>query len=236
MQLLRCHMGGKAVLVEDSTIVQDLALERVPEPLVAEEVYHFSHDLLRLSQGVTGVAVVDNACLPIVSPEYFRPDRTAASPVRTVDRSGPLPVASPGARRFFVFGAPGALGFQFALSMNQVLEVSRGLPMAPLGFAYSHYAGVAVWRGETIPVVDLAFAAKLGAIRGDAAVERMLIVRNQMNRIFAIAATGQVRQPVASSHVYAPDSVSVRPMRGIRGVFRYEGSPLLVPDLDALVD
>ena len=29
---------------------------------------------------------------------------------------------------------------------------------------------------------------------------------------------------------------SVRPMRGIRGIFRYEGSPLLVPDLDALVE
>ena len=112
---------------------------------------------------------MDAVCLPVVSADYFRTDRAPAYGVRTIDRSRltTLPEHA-GARRFFVFGVPGAPGLQFALSMTQVLEVSRPLPVAPLNFEYSHFAAVAVWRGETIPVIDLAFAARLGAMRQEA--------------------------------------------------------------------
>ena len=234
MQLLRCSVSGQSVLVEDQAVVAALALDGAPEPLAADEVYHFSQDLTRLCQGITGVAVLRDGCLPIVSPDYFRPERSPVTSVRTITHLPP--VATPGARRFFVFGVPGANGFQFAVSMNQVMEVARALPMAPLNFDHSHLTGVSVWRGETIPVIDLAFAARLGTIGEATPWKRMMVVRNRANRIFAIPTTGAVRQPPAASQVYAPDSVSVRPMRGIRGVFRFEGSPLLVPDLDALVD
>lgn len=236
MQLLRCTIGDQSVLVEQESFVEQLPLTGEPEPIAADQVYHFSKDLTHLCQGITGLAVLDNACLPIVSLEYFQPERAPTFGVRAIDRSTPVAPAAAGPRRFFVFNVPGAIGFQFALSMSQVLEVTRALPMAPLNFGYSHYVGVAVWRGETIPVVDLAFAAKVGAIRSDTPWGRSIIVRNQANKIFAIAARGQVRQPSAAAQVHAPDSVSVRSMRGVRGVFRFEGSPLLVPDLDALVE
>lgn len=236
MQLLRCTIGGRPVFVEHETPLERLAPDAEPETLACDMVYRFSQDLARLSQGVTGVALINDTCLPIVSCEYFRPDRSPKCGVRTIDRSPAVDAVATGARRFFVFGVPGALGFRFALSMNQVLEVSPALPMASLNFEHSHLAGAAVWRGGTIPVVDLAFAAKLGAIGQDTAWGRMMVVRNCANRIFAIPAAGQVRQHAVAAQVYAPDSVSLRPMRGIRGVFRFEGSPLLVPDLDALAD
>jgi len=233
LRLWRCKTDGRDLLVED--LDGGFTFDGDPVVLNVEEarVFRFSADLAHLCQGVTGVALVEQDCLPIVVADYFRIDRAPATQVHTVEHSSA--VAEPHGRRFFVFGVPGAAGFQFALSMNQVLEVARALPMAPLNFDHSHFAGVTVWRGQTIPVIDLALAARLGSIR-DGELVRMMIVRNRSNKILAIAATGQVRQPSAASQVYAPDTVSVRPMRGIRGVFRFEGSPLLVPDLDALVD
>jgi chemotaxis signal transduction protein len=231
-QMWRSKAGGQDLLMEDLDI--GLTFDGEPERVEAE-VYRFTGDMARLGQGVSGVGMVNGECLPIVEADYFRIDRAPAMHVRTVERASGDAVARPGMRRFFIFGVPGATGFQFALSMNQVLEVSRVLPMADLNFQHSHFAGVTVWRGETVPVIDLALAARLGTIRG-ATWSRLMIVRNRQNRILAIAANGQVRQPSVASQVYAPDSVSMRPMRGIRGVFRFEGSPLLVPDLDALVD
>ena len=236
VRLLRCVIGEQSVVLENEALVEELRLDQQPEVLEADDVYHFSQELARLGQGITGIALAGNFCLPVVSAQYFQSPRSAAAGVKTINRSGAVAVAPAGPRRFFVFNVPGALGFQFALSMNQVLEVARALPMASLHFEDSHYAGVAVWRGETIPLIDLAFAAKLGSIRQDTRLGRMMIVRNRANRIFALALNGPVRQPSAAAQVYAPDSVSVRPMRGIRGVFRFEGSPLLVPDLDALVE
>ncbi|HEY3739285.1 MAG TPA: chemotaxis protein CheW [Bryobacteraceae bacterium] len=237
VHLLRGVVGGQAVLLEDRAIAETTAFDAGPDPLelAPASVFQFQENLAHLCQGVTGLALVDDACLPIVSAGYFRTDRAPAAGVHTIDRSHVTQPENAGARRFFVFGVPGAAGFQFALSMAQVLEVSRPLPVAPLNFEYSHFAGAAVWRGETIPVIDLAFAARLGAMRRETC-SRMVIVRNRNNRIFTIPASGTVRQPGVPSQVYAPDSVSVRPMRGIRGVFRFEGSPLLVPDLDALLD
>jgi chemotaxis signal transduction protein len=230
-------VGGQDVLIEDPQVAESTPFDVTPSPveLGAGAVFRFSEDLMRLGQGVTGVALVDARCVPIVTSDYFRTDRAPAYGVRTIDRSNRAASERAGARQFFVFGVPGAVGFQFAVSMTQVLEVSRALPTAPLAFEYSHFAGVAVWRGETVPVIDLAFAARLGAMRQEPWT-RMVIVRNRSNRIFTIPTSGPVRQPGAASHVYTPDSVSVRPMRGIRGVFRFEGSPLLVPDLDALID
>lgn len=235
MQLLRCIMGGQAVLVENETVVEGISLESDLERLNAEQVVRFSEELLRLGQGVTGVGLVNSECLLIVTRDYFCAGRAPASGVKTIDRSPLASSVQSGARRFFVFGVPGALGFQFAVSMNQVLEVVRALPVAPLNFDHSHLAAVAVWRGEAIPVIDLPFAAKLGSLSPSSTWSRIMIVRNRANRVFAIPATAQVRQPAAASQVFAADSGSVRPMRGIRGVFRYEGSPLLVPDLDSLV-
>lgn len=234
MQLLRCSIGGKSVLVDDDALLRRVAPGVKPEALEADHVYHFSQDLTRLGQGVMGVALVNDTCLPIVSEDYFRAGRVSIASVRTIDRGVAAHASAAGARRFFIFGVPGAAGFQFAVSMNQVLEVAPALPLASLNFAHSHFAGVTVWRGDTVPVIDLAFAARLGVLVNG--WTRLMIVRNRANRIFAIPAMGQVRQPASASQVYAPDSGSVRPMRGIRGIFRFESSPLLVPDLDALVD
>jgi chemotaxis signal transduction protein len=238
VQLWRGVAGGQEVLLEDPAIAQSTPLDATPQPveLNSSSIFRFTEAMARFGQGVTGVALVDEGCIPIVSSDYFRTDRAPACGVHTIERrAAPTESEHAGARRFFVFGVPGAVGFQFALSLTQVLEVSRPLPMAPLNFEYSHFVGAAVWRGETIPAIDLAFAARLGSMRHEPWT-RMVIVRNRCNRIFTIPASGAVRQPGAAQQVYAPDSVSVRPMRGIRGVFRFEGRPLLVPDLDALID
>lgn len=235
-QFWRCTTGGRSVLVENESVVESIPTETSTEAFTPDQVFRFSKDLTRLGQGVIGVGVMDTVCLPIVTSDYFRMGRSPAQGVQTIDRSQTTPAPPSGPRRFFVFSVPGAVGFQFAVSMNQVLEVAHALPVAPLNFENSHFAGVAVWRGETIPVIDLALAAKLGTMRRDYEASRLMVVRNAANRIMAIRSTGTVRQSSAGSQVYAPDSGSVRPMRGIRGVFRFEGSPLLVPDLDALVD
>lgn len=235
-QLLRCTVDGRTVLTEDESAVQSFTSEVSAQALASDQIFRFSQDLLRLSEGVVGVGLVNDGCLPIVTGDYFRTGRAPAYGVKTIDRPGNSTVPTPGSRRFFVFGVPGALGFQFAVSMKQMLEVASSLPVASLNFENSHFAGVAVWRGETVPLIDLALAAKLGRMKTNEEFGRVLVVRNSANRIMAIPATGTVRQSTAGSHVYAPDSISLRPMRGIRGIFRFEGSPLLVPDLDALVD
>lgn len=235
-QFWRCTTGGRSVLVENESVVESIPTETSTEAFTPDQVFRFSKDLTRLGQGVIGVGVADAVCLPIVTSDYFRMGRAPSYGVQTIDRSQTQPAPLTGPRRFFVFSVPGAVGFQFAVSMNQVLEVAHALPVAPLNFENSHFAGVAVWRGETIPVIDLALAAKLGTMRRDCDAGRLMVVRNAANRIMAIPSSGTVRQSSAGSQVYAPDSGSVRAMRGIRGVFRFEGSPLLVPDLDALVD
>ena len=248
---LRCHIDGRPFLVDNQLIAevdkglmtpgielttgQRVRLDRRP---ASEEVdpgclIDFPCNLNQLAKGVRAIVATEDECVPFVDAAYFAQTKSDPVEVRRLQREEPdLPPLS-GDRRFIVFGVPGTSGFQFALSMSQILEVSRAQHIATLKGQGNHIIGVTVWRGRVIPVVDLAVAARLGpGTRTE--WPRMMIVRNCKNGVFAIPANGQIWQPPASSHVYAPDSGSVRPMPSIRGVFRFEGSPLLVPDLDAL--
>jgi chemotaxis signal transduction protein len=251
--VLRCHMGGKLFLVPAHLVAEvdkglitpgieltsgkRVALDRRPssEDPDPDTIYEFPKRLAMLAAGVESI-VAEDECVPLVSAAFFEDLHPVETPleVRRIQReetSNDPPPA--GERRFIVFGVPGASGLQFALSMSQVLEVSRGQHVAALTGQASHVIGVTMWRGEIIPVVDLAVAGRLGpGLHTE--WPRMMIVRNSRNQVFAIPANGQIWQPPASSHVYAPETASVRPMNAIRAVFRFEGSPLLVPDLDAL--
>ena len=251
---LRCHMDGRAFLVPARLVAEvdkglitpglelsdgrRVRLDQRPssEELEPETIHPFPRSLQLLAEGVESIVATEDECIPLVNAGFFEDDGSsfaAAMPVEVKRIHRDETLATAGERRFIVFCVPGTSGFQFALSMNQVLEVSRAQHVAPVKSPASHVVGVTVWRGEVIPVVDLALAARLGpGMRTD--WPRMMIVRNSSNGVIAIPANGQIWQPPASSHVYAPDSASVRPMPGIRAVFRFEGSPLLVPDLDAL--
>ena len=59
VQLLRCRTGGRSVLVESESTVDEVQLDGEPEALVTDQVFHFSPELARLGQGVTGVALVN---------------------------------------------------------------------------------------------------------------------------------------------------------------------------------
>lgn len=224
------RIDGVAVAVEASHLLPDA------QPVAVDDsgLIRFEGDLLRLGQGIEGAAQVDGGeWIPLAGPLYFSPYRSPSASIRSLEHASAEshPV---GKRRFFLFHAPGAPEFHFALSLSQVLEVYSTLPLVSLGFPNSFVPAAAVWRGRAIPLVDLAAAVRLGNWDMEPH-QRGLVVRNSAGAAFAIPVSGSVHQPSSTAAVFAPDAVAVRQMRAVRGVFRYEGRPLLVPDLDALL-
>ncbi|MBI2885175.1 MAG: chemotaxis protein CheW [Candidatus Omnitrophica bacterium] len=138
------------------------------------------------------------------------------------------------ARQMVVFGVGGE---RYALPLEQVREVLAAQPLRPVPSSGRSVAGVIVWRGRIVPVLDL--AACLGVHcphDADRPAERILIVRWPHQEV------GWLVESVEEVITIAQDAVQPAPRDGlgmmepgvVQGMVPLQGRILLLLDSLAL--
>jgi chemotaxis signal transduction protein len=175
------------------------------------------------------------------APGAALPAATAAPPAAgqpRLDAALPPASSSAGSSGLFVFALPagGALGF--ALPAVQVVEVLAAVVPRPVPGAPETLLGLLAWRGEALPVIDLARevglppASPAGSPR-DAGFAHGLVARAAHSRqllVFPVERMTGVRQGPFPQPVTA-----IPPFPGARrilGAFSDGERVLVVPDLD----
>jgi chemotaxis signal transduction protein len=148
----------------------------------------------------------------------------------------PLPQASASAG-LVVFTLPGFSGLHFALPAAQVVEVLQVAAPRRVPGARAALLGLCAWRGEPLPVLDLALATGLPSTlpRGEGFAHG-LIARARRTRqllVFPVERIAGVRQgPFPQSATPAPPFPEARQ---ILGAFAFGEQVLLIPDLDGVL-
>jgi chemotaxis-related protein WspB len=165
------------------------------------------------------------------------PARVAVPPTAGVSRLDVPPLPAAASAGLLVFALPGAGGLGFALSAAQVVEVLPAAAPRPVPGAPEALLGLCVWRGEPLPVLDLALAVGLpsalprggGFLRGlvaRAARSRQLLVF-PVERVVGMR-QGPFPQPAAATPPF-PGA------RWVLGAFASGEQVLVVPDLDGML-
>jgi chemotaxis signal transduction protein len=177
----------------------------------------------------------------------------AAAPAAGAPRFGAwLPGPSPSAA-LFAFTLPGAgAALDFALPAAQVVEVLSAIMPRPVPGALEPLLGLLAWRGEALPVLDLARAVGLpptdlaravgppppawapprGASFAHAVVARAAHSRQLL--VFPVERMAGVRQGP-----FPQPAIAIAPYPGARrvlGAFGDGGRMLVVPDLDGALE
>lgn len=128
----------------------------------------------------------------------------------------------------------------FGLSMTQVQEVTAVTPIMPVPHAPPYVLGITNWRGLPVPIVDL--ETRLGrtvtsvAWQASAAQSRLLVACGPEQRgLIGMLVHPQVktlRLPIPYTTVSQP---LVAAPEFIKGAFAWEGRPLVIPDVDAML-
>lgn len=135
------------------------------------------------------------------------------------------------------FTIPGLPKLGFALPAAQVVEVMSSFSLRPIPGGPEALLGICAWRGEPLPVVDLACA--LGVSPGAARAQRLthgLVARaahSQQLLVFPVESMTGVRQGP-----FPYPSADVSPFPGahhVLGTFAHGEQPLVVPDLDGVL-
>ena len=126
----------------------------------------------------------------------------------------------------------------FGLSLTQVQEISNLMPILPIPSAPNYVFGITNWRDTPIPIIDL--QTRLGMSQHPVSPQqidpksRLLIARAPAGFI-GIPINPQVKAfplPIP----YQPNQQSLSMERDlVLGVFDLEGSPLVIPDLEAML-
>jgi purine-binding chemotaxis protein CheW len=140
-----------------------------------------------------------------------------------------------GRKKILLFSTTPEASLTFGLSLSQVPQVLRPLPLLPVPGAAASVLGLAEWRGVPLPVIDL--PRRLG---GDAspgiADGRLLVVRAPTTR----ACVGLPIHPQISIHdlplAHRPSTEPV-PLQEtlLRGKFALPQTTLVIPDIDSLL-
>ncbi|MEM7585239.1 MAG: chemotaxis protein CheW [Acidobacteriota bacterium] len=118
----------------------------------------------------------------------------------------------------------------FGLSITQVLEVAALPSLDPVPGAPGFVLGLAMWRDEPLPVIDL--DSRLGWASGAGRHERMLVARAADGSLLALAVHGALRMlrlPVP----HRPSQLDFNQSLAL-GVFELEAETLILPDLAQL--
>ncbi len=117
----------------------------------------------------------------------------------------------------------------FGLSLSQILEVVSSLTLIPVPTAPGFVQGLACWRDQPVPVLDL--AARLG-LTSRIHEQRLVIARASTDGDFVAfpveAAIRSQRLPMESVPCVVP--LGVREDL-VRGAFELESETLMIPDL-----
>jgi chemotaxis signal transduction protein len=123
----------------------------------------------------------------------------------------------------------------FGLSLAQVEEVLRPVPVTPLPGAGGGLLGVLLWRDRVVPVIDLA-----GASASDPAPAgppgRLLVVRGVRGSgrvAFPVRADLRVEPLPLPSRAWA-DGPRMSPLAAL-GVFELAAGTVVVPDVDRIL-
>ncbi len=126
----------------------------------------------------------------------------------------------------------------FGLSLTQVQEVSPLLPILSVPNAPNYVFGITNWRAVPLPIIDL--PTRLGLSQEPVAAEqidpksRLLIARAPAGWV-GLPIHPQVKAfplPIPYQRLQQPLSVE---QEFVLGVFDLEGSPLVIPDLEAML-
>jgi chemotaxis signal transduction protein len=186
------------------------------------------------------------------------PDGAAAgngASFRTGSRSprpaAPAPVAAreaarrSGAVALFSCDPDGCQGATlFGLSLAQIEEVLRAVPVTPVPGAAGDLVGLVVWRGHAVPVVDLGRrfdprrpGAGVPAARADGAAPGRLLVARAVRRpewiAFPVRADLRVEPLPLPSRAWADDP-RISPLAAL-GVFELAAGTVVVPDVDRIL-
>jgi chemotaxis signal transduction protein len=203
-----------------------------------EEVREVPVSRLRLLPGPASVGVSrwafprvilwDDGMALEIAPEAV-PHPAAGMPQLDV----PLPLSSSSAG-LVVFTLPGFSGLHFALPAAQVVEVLQVCAPRRVPGARASLLGLCAWRGEPLPVLDLALAAGLPSSlpRGEGFAHGLLARarRTRQLLIFPVERIVGVRQgPFPQPATAAPPFPGARQ---ILGAFAFGEQVLMIPDLD----
>jgi len=168
--------------------------------------------------------------------EARRQRPTLAPPAGTPRFEVPPPRSSSSAGLCF-FTLPGLPALGFALPAAQVVEVMSSFTIRPVPGVPEPFLGLHAWRGEPLPVLDLARA--LGIPPAAPRAKRFahgLVARaahSQQLLVFPLESMTGVRQ---GPFPYPPAGASPFPgARHVLGSFANGEQPLVVPDLDGLL-
>ncbi len=147
----------------------------------------------------------------------------------------PPPASSSGG--LLVFALAGAGGLRFALPAAQVVEVLSAAAPRPIPGAPEALLGLCAWRGEPLPVLDLALAVGLPtALQRGAGFSHGLVARAARTRqllVFPVERIAGVRPgPFPQPATVIPPFPGAR---RILGAFAVGEQLLAIPDLDGVL-
>ncbi|MBL8215246.1 MAG: chemotaxis protein CheW, partial [Bryobacterales bacterium] len=168
--------------------------------------------------------------------------RASAPRPSSARRNAETPPSTGAARQIITFSletdASADPPVRFGISAGQAIEILNGLPVIPVPNAPSFVAGLALWRSQPVPVVDLGGWMGTGSVPYKAGC-RLLICRgtqamNGALPLLAIPAVDQFRKlDLPIEYKSWPHRPSWNTALAL-GIYQAERSMLIFPDLDAI--
>jgi chemotaxis signal transduction protein len=126
----------------------------------------------------------------------------------------------------------------FGLSLTQVQEISNLMPILPIPSAPHYVFGVTNWRDLPIPIIDL--QARLGLSQTPVSPNQ---IDPKSRLLIARAPSGWLGVPIHPQVKAFPLPIPYQPNQQslslerelVLGIFDLEGSPLVIPDLEAML-
>lgn len=237
---------GKILVLKTQPHLWGLLVDRVDSVihLTSDEVFPLPtlvrNPTMDFFEGV--VKWADKLCLAL-SPEGLYPDavmgaRThlpTAHALDTLYAVADMAIASPTRGKLICFTTAPEQLLTFGLSLYQVPQILRPLPLLTVPGTAAYVLGLVEWRGVPLPVMDL--SSRLGGAVSPLATDgRLLVARAASQRV----CVGLPILPQVSIHdLPMAHGVSLPPVpfeeRLLRGKFALAQTTLVIPDLDRIL-
>jgi chemotaxis signal transduction protein len=237
---------GKILVLKTQPYLWGLLVDRV------DSVIHLtSHEVFPLPTLVRNPAMdffegvvksADRLCLAL-SPQGLYPDTVTgvhthlptAHSLDTLYAVADMASASHTRGKLICFTTAPEQPLTFGLSLSQVPQILRPLPLLIVPGTAAYVLGLVEWRGVPLPVMDL--SSRLGGAVSSLATDgRLLVARAASQRM----CVGLPIHPQVSIHdLPMAHSVSLQPVpleaRLLRGTFAWAQTTLVIPDLDRIL-
>lgn len=164
---------------------------------------------------------------PEASAVTFEPTATTEAEVTKTKHRGQVMLLS------VTDAEPDSRRCSFGLSLSQILEVVSSLEVVPVPHAPPYVQGIACWRDQPVPVLDL--AARFG-LPSAIHEQRLVIARGSANgNLVAFPVESVIRSqrlPLASRPCQVPSGIRADLLRG---AFELDSETLMIPDLSRVL-